>query len=90
MSGEDLRLLRKRAWLDAMIEKAMRRKRYVRLPPDHPLFDAEDLPHWWQRLFAEAIGGAILIAFLLVACWFAYYVMPNPLPGWLDWLATRL
>ena len=52
-------------------------------------YDAEDLPHWWQRWTAEIIGGVILGACVFAAAVFAYRVMPNPLPGWLEAL-TRL
>lgn len=58
---ETAELLKKRAWMFGQIEKAMRKRRYQRLPADHPLFDAEDFPHWWQRWLAEAVGALFLI-----------------------------
>ena len=85
MTGQDDgRLHAKRAWLADQHEREMRKRPYVRLPPDHPLFDAEDLPHWWQRWTAEAIGGLILGAIIFGVAVYAYGHMPNPLPGWLD------
>lgn len=62
-------LLKKRAWLFGQIEKAMRKRRYPKLPEGHPLYDAEDLPRWWQRLLAEAVGAAILIVLLAGLFW---------------------
>lgn len=87
---EDLALHHKREWLDRQTEKAMRRRRYVRLPPDHPEFDAEDLPHWWQRWLAEAAGGAFLAVFMFVVMWFAWYVLPNPTVEWIAALTERV
>lgn len=59
--------------------------RYERLPLGHPAYDAEDLPHWWQRIAVEAVGGALLIVSLL-----AVMVLVQPLgpllPRFLDWL----
>lgn len=41
-------------------------------------YDAEDLPHWWQRWIAEAVGGLVLAAFVLAVAVIATN-MPNPL-----------
>lgn len=81
---------RKAAFVARQQEREMRKRPYVRLPPDHPLFDAEDLPHWWQRWLAEGVGGAILAVFTFGAAVYAYHYMPNPLPGWLDALTRWL
>lgn len=80
----DARLHEKRRWLAQQHEREMRKRPYVRLPEDHPLFDAEDLPHWWQRWLAEGIGALILGAFIFGVAVYTHYYMPNPLPGWLD------
>lgn len=70
-------------------ERGMRRRPYQRLPNDHPDFDAEDLPRWWQRWFAEGVGGLALAIFVFAVAVYAHHYMPNPLPDWLAAL-TRL
>lgn len=71
-----------RAWLFRQIAKEQARRPYVRLPADHPDFDAEDLPHWWQRWLAEAVGAIILVAVVLAAA-----VLGNSLPSLNDGLS---
>jgi len=73
--AETQELLRKRAWMFGMIEKARAKRRYPRLPEGHPLYDAEDLPHWWQRLLSEAVGGLVLAALMAAVYYIAYFVV---------------
>lgn len=81
-------LMRTRDMIARRQEREASKRPYQRLPDGHPDYDAEDLPHWWQRFLAEIVGGVILGAII-----FAVAVMSQPLgpilPDFLDWL-TRL
>lgn len=52
-------------------------------------FDAEDLPHWWQRWLAEGAGVVALVAVLFAAIWVGQMLGPI-LPNFLAWLTAVL
>ena len=49
-------------------------------------FDAEDLPHWWQRWLAEGVGVAVAVVIVVGVAILAQPLGPM-LPRVLDWLS---
>jgi hypothetical protein len=79
-------LFRTREMLRRQQEKeALKRHPYKRLPPGHPDFDTEDLPHWWQRWAIEGATAAALAAVIFTVAVLAQPLGPI-LPNFLDWL----
>jgi hypothetical protein len=69
--------------------KRLGKQPYVKLPEWHPDYDAEDLPHWWQRWFAEGVGAVVLILIVGTVAYYSPRLAPI-LPNFLDWLTARL
>lgn len=66
-------------------DRRLAKRPYERLPDDHPDFDAEDLPHWWQRWAVELVGAAVLVGIVAFTWWVSRPLGPL-LPAFLDWL----